>query len=146
GAAAYALVDVEDHAAFHRELVTVDADALAIDDDVALAEVAEGNRHLARAIGNVVHALVDLDGIAEQRVLDALDEIAGRGPQAATVLILNAHQAGCRGRVHQPLRAGFVRPAQLGDDVDAGRDQIGVGRRRGVAGGDILELAPGAGE
>src|SRR5690606_8310745 len=96
--AAHTLVDVEHDAALLGEFVTVDADTLPIDDDVALAEVTEGNG--VGACLNVGHVLIDLDGIAEQWMLDAIDQVAGRCPEIAPGGVLDAAQAHCSVAVH----------------------------------------------
>src|SRR5690606_3608811 len=99
GAAADPAVSVEDHAALLGDAIDLDLRALAVDDDVALPEVAEGDGMGAGAVGNVRHALVDLDGVAEQRVLDTLNQVAGRSPEAAPVGVDDAHEARRRGAV-----------------------------------------------
>src|SRR5690606_15710507 len=85
GAAANTLVRVEQHLPLLGDAIDFDMHTLPVDDDVALPEVPEGDGMSAGAVSDIRHAFVELDGIPKQRMLDALDQVTGRSPQAPAV-------------------------------------------------------------
>src|SRR5690606_4205373 len=116
GTTTNALVHVEDDLALLSDFIAGDAHALAVNDHIALVEITESNWKVV--CGDIRHVFIDLDALAEKRMIDTFNEVASGCPEIAAVLILDLAKANGGIAVHEEYSTGLVRLAQRCNELD----------------------------